>query len=108
MVRTYFNVLLSIMCSINGIHRHPFGSTSVRTAPLIKKDEFHMPGPAHYQQDPSSEEADPDAPQPQIKTQKPKKSFMFSSTSKRLYSPPAIVTVSMIECGIYCLLCNIH
>ena len=58
-----------------------------------------MPGPAHYQQDPTSEnlDADHDDLQSQIKPQKPKKSFMFSSTSKRLYSPPAIVTVSLFE-----------
>ncbi len=56
-----------------------------------------MPGPADYlQQDPSSEEVDPESTQPVKPTQRRKNSSMFSSTSKRLYSPPAIVTVSWL------------
>ena len=34
----------------HGMHKCPFGSTSVRTAPLIRKDEINGPGPARYQQ----------------------------------------------------------
>lgn len=86
------------IAQIQGIHRHPFGTTSVRTAPLVKKDEVYMPGPAHYQRESNSEEPGAEAEvtiQPaNLKAQKPKKSFMFSSTSKRLHSPPSIITVS--------------
>ncbi|XP_064382075.1 sperm-tail PG-rich repeat-containing protein 2-like isoform X2 [Halichondria panicea] len=77
---------------INGVHQHPFGTTSVRTVPLVKKDDLHMPGPADYlKQDPSSEEVDPESTHLMKATQRPKNSSMFSSTSKRLYVPPAIV-----------------
>ncbi len=79
---------------MNGVHQHPFGTTSVRTVPLVKKDALYMPGPARYPQSSLSEELDPEGTQPVRPIQVPKKSSMFSSTSKRLYSPPAIMTVS--------------
>lgn len=81
---------------IQGIHRHPFGTASVRTAPLIKKDEVYMPGPAHYQRNPQSEEPGHEGEEaiPSARVQGSKNSFMFSSTSKRLRSPPNIVKVS--------------
>ncbi len=57
-----------------------------------------MPGPADYlKQDPSSEEVDPESTHLMKATQRPKNSSMFSSTSKRLYVPPAIVAVSWMS-----------
>lgn len=83
---------------LQGIHKYPFGTTSVRTAPLTKKDEYYMPGPAHYQRDVMSgeEEAGDTVVHGGIKPpgHSPRPSYTFSSTSKRLYSPPRIVTVS--------------
>ncbi len=81
---------------MNGTHLHPFGTTSMRTAPLVKKDAMYMPGPASYPNNSSVDELDPEGPQPVKTNQMPKNSSMFSSTSKRLYSPPAIVTVSSL------------
>jgi hypothetical protein len=58
-----------------------FGSTSVRTESLVKRDEFNKPGPAHYQSPKRSNSAGGSRP-----------SANFLSTSKRLYEPPPIVT----------------
>ena len=70
-------------------YKCPFGSTSVRTAPLVKKDVILGPGPARYQQLES---------QPAEKggrgQQESKPSYTFASTTSRLYSPPSIVTVT--------------
>lgn len=74
-----------LYCRLDGSNRIPFGSTSVRTVPLTKKDVFHMPGPADYQDS---------------KTQSPryynkdKLSHTFASSSKRLYSP------NTVGCGV--------
>ena len=52
------NILLLplTLCRMQGIQKYPFGTTSVRTAPLTKKDELHMPGPTHYQKQPQLEQ----------------------------------------------------
>ncbi|KAL5457127.1 hypothetical protein EMCRGX_G034367 [Ephydatia muelleri] len=60
----------------------PFGSTSVRTVPLIKRDTVDLPGPAQYQQDDLLV----------TMTRRQKLSSCFASATKRLPSPPAIVT----------------
>lgn len=105
---------------LQGVLKHPFGTTSVRTAPLVKRDELNMPGPAHYQQrqeeggeDPVARPPPPPPPtglaaggglgkpvvgkgavgKPSLRsTGGEKLSSTFASTSKRLYSPPSIVT----------------
>ena len=84
------------MCRVFGIQKYPFGTTSVRTAPLIKKDELHMPGPAHYQE--TAEENTPQEGRATKAKSTPKLSHTFASTTKRLYSPPSIVTVSCSKC----------
>lgn len=80
---------------LQGIQKHPFGSTSVRTAPLVKKDELDMPGPAHYQKKTESGEDDPEG---EVKSyNRPLKfNHMFASTTGRLYTPPKIVMVCYI------------
>lgn len=67
--------------------RGAFGSGSVRTAPLVKKDERLLPGPAHYHQ--QGEGNPPPA--------KPRSSYTFASTSKRLYSPPSVAMVQYVS-----------
>jgi hypothetical protein len=84
-------LIFKTCCRLQGIQKHPFSSTSVRTAPLVKRDELDMPGPAHYQKD--SEEPDGNNPDESC-NRPPKRSHMFSSTTGRLYTPPKIVTVS--------------
>lgn len=70
----------------------------MRTAPLVKKDELDIPGPAHYQKGTGnggeSSEGSSDRP---IKF-----SHMFASTTGRLYTPPKIVTVSCKVYGTFC------
>ena len=58
-----------------------------------------MPGPAHYQKQPQLEQGIGGGggeggtnSKPSVRTQR--RSHTFASTSKRLYSPPSIVTVS--------------
>ena len=64
----------------------------MRTAPLVKKDELSLPGPAHYQRRPDSEG---DGAKEKGGVAKPQQlSYTFASTTNRLYSPPSIVTVS--------------
>lgn len=63
----------------------PFGSTSMRTVPLVNRDAIDLPGPAQYQ----------NAGQDELlikMTQRQKLSSCFASTTKRLPSPPAIAT----------------
>ena len=75
------NILYIIIYRVQG---SPFGSTSVRTLPLHKKDDIYTPGPAHYQDtNQSTEKHD-------------RFSHSFASKTKRLYSPPAIVAVRII------------
>lgn len=61
----------------DGFRNCPFGSTSVRTVPLTKKDEPLMPGPADYHK---IEAKSNDRP-----------SHTFISHTKRLHSPLATV-----------------
>ena len=89
-----------IIFRFHGTFKCPFGSTSLRTAPLIKRDQILGPGPAHYQQGSASgKEADRSGKagkkirnETRSDTEKP--SYTFASTTSRLYSPPSIVTVS--------------
>ena len=76
----------------HGTYKCPFGSTAVRTAPLVKKDELSLPGPAHYQRRPDSEGGGAKEKGGVAKPQQ--LSYTFASTTNRLYSPPSIVTVS--------------
>ena len=87
-----------VLSRFHGTYKCPFGSTAVRTAPLIKRDEMMFPGPAHYQQRPSTAKgggttADGEKTRGggQVSDEKP--SYTFASTTSRLYSPPSIVTV---------------
>ncbi|CAI7994998.1 Sperm-tail PG-rich repeat-containing protein 2, partial [Geodia barretti] len=66
--------------------------TSVRTAPLIKKDVILGPGPAHYQPSESQSVEPGDGGRSQ-QPRETKPSYTFASTTSRLYSPPSIVTV---------------
>ena len=84
----------------HGTYKCPFGSTSVRTAPLVKRDEIMYPGPAHYQQRPPSAKGGATTSDRermggvQVSGERP--SYTFASTTSRLYSPPNIVTVSVL------------
>ena len=83
-------------CRMQGIRKCPFGTTSVRTAPLVKRDELYMPGPAHYHQQSQSQGEQGGGEEGKGANSKPQRlSHTFASTSKRLYSPPSIVTVSL-------------
>jgi hypothetical protein len=64
------------MFRMTGLQPCPFGTTSIRTVPLTKKDESQMPGPAHYQD--AKHRSDD------------RLSHAFASTTSRLYSPPAV------------------
>jgi hypothetical protein len=66
-----------LVITTNGV----FGTSSIRTVPLVKKDDYELPGPAQYHSNSG------DTPSPVLRP-----SSMFSSNSKRLYSPPTIVT----------------
>ena len=81
--------VMVLLNRFHGTHKCPFGSTSVRTAPLIRKDEINGPGPARYQQ---KMVADGErGREREGETSRP--SYTFASTSSRLYCPPSIVTV---------------
>lgn len=62
-----------------GMKQSVFGTTSVRTVPLTKRDEKDIPGPDMYQETTPTNTSN-------------KLNAVFASTSKRLYSPPPIVT----------------
>ena len=83
-------------CRMQGIRKCPFGTTSVRTAPLVKRDELYLPGPAHYHQQshPQGEQQGGGEDGKGANSKPQRLSHSFASTSKRLYSPPSIVTVS--------------
>ena len=83
-------------CRMQGIRKCPFGTTSVRTAPLVKRDELYLPGPAHYHQQsqPQGEQQGVGEDGKGANSKPQRLSHSFASTSKRLYSPPSIVTVS--------------
>ncbi|CAI8002295.1 Sperm-tail PG-rich repeat-containing protein 2 [Geodia barretti] len=83
---------LSRRSQFHGTYKCPFGSTSVRTAPLIKKDVILGPGPAHYQPSESQTVEPGDGGRSQ-QPRETKPSYTFASTTSRLYSPPSIVTV---------------
>jgi hypothetical protein len=87
---------LSKKSQFHGTYKCPFGSTAVRTAPLIKRDEMLFPGPAHYQQRPASAKAgtttDGDKTRRGGHASGERSSYTFASTTSRLYSPPSIVT----------------
>ena len=80
-------------CRFHGTYKYPFGSTSVRTAPLIRKDEINGPGPAHYQRRRAQSGKAEGGRGGEGETSKP--SCTFASTTSRLYSPPNIVTVRL-------------
>ena len=83
-------------CRMQGIRKCPFGTTSVRTAPLVKRDELYMPGPGHYHQQSQPQGEQGGGEGGKGANSKPQRlSHTFASTSKRLYSPPSIVTVSL-------------
>ena len=84
-------------CRMQGIRKCPFGTTSVRTAPLVKRDELYLPGPGHYhQQSQPQGEQQGGGEEGKGANSKPQRlSHTFASTSKRLYSPPSIVTVGL-------------
>ena len=63
----------------------PFGSSSVRTAPMTKTHEDLFPGPAHYTN--TDKKTKQDA-QP---------SSTFASLTDRLHSPPPIVKVKFLN-----------
>ena len=84
------------VCRYHGAYKCPFGSTAVRTAPLVKRDEILGPGPAHYQRKPQLEQSESSRKGEQkggLHANEEKLSYTFASTTSRLYSPPSIVTV---------------
>jgi hypothetical protein len=86
---------LSKKSQFHGTFKCPFGSTAMRTAPLIKRDEILGPGPAHYQPGRRPVKTDPAARgggRPQEPREEGRPSHTFASTTSRLYSPPSIVT----------------
>ena len=71
---------------IESTRRGVFGTTSVRTNAIIKKDEMETPGPNHYQ-----------VKEKPFKSRYNQLSSTFASVTSRLKEEPAVVKVRSVS-----------